>query len=266
MLEHMLDVVFPRRCAGCARGPWPLCHSCRSQVEPLRPPWCRRCGSPSFGDRGTCPDCPPAPIAMSRAAFRFHGPIRSAVHRLKFAGWRPVAQALGEAMAASWAQPDVDVVTWVPLSPRRRAERGFDQARVLAQVVGPRLGLPVVPLLAHDVGDRSTQARRDRVGRLAAMQGRFRACLPVRGTVLLVDDVLTTGATASACAAALVHGGAERVYVLTAARALTPRRRETSPQPRGAPVYSAPGSRPGLWLPGDPISGSRCQPRAKRPT
>ncbi|HET9722701.1 MAG TPA: double zinc ribbon domain-containing protein [Actinomycetota bacterium] len=232
MLEHLLDVVFPRRCAGCARGAWPLCRSCRAQVQPLAPPWCLRCGSPSFGERPTCPDCPPAPIAVARSPFRFHGPVRSAVHRLKFAGWRPVAQALGEAMVASWTQTDVDVVTWVPLSPRRRAERGFDQARALARVVAPGLGLPAVALLARDADDRSTQARRDRAGRLAAMQGRFRVRLPVNGTVLLVDDVLTTGATASACAAALVRGGAERVCVLTAARAFTPR-------PGGAGILGA---------------------------
>jgi ComF family protein len=223
MLEHLLDVVFPRRCAGCARGPWPFCPTCRSQIHPLTPPWCRRCGSPSFGGRSTCPDCPPPPIAVARSAFRFHGPVRSAVHRLKFAGWRPVAQALGEAMAAAWTGTDSDAVTWVPLSPRRRAERGFDQARALAEVVAPRLGVPALALLASDQEDRSTQARRDRAGRLAAMEGRFRVCSPVRGTVLLVDDVLTTGATASACATALARGGADRVDVLTAARAITPR-------------------------------------------
>lgn len=234
MLEHLLDVVFPRRCAGCARGPWPFCPSCRAQVQALTPPWCRRCGSPSLGGRSTCPDCPPPPIAMARSAFRFQGPVRLAIHRLKFAGWRPVAQALGEAMAMAWTRTDVDLVTWVPLSPRRRSERGFDQARALAQVVAPRLGLPVLGLLARDGDDRSTQARRDRAGRLAAMEGRFRARVPTRGTVLLVDDVLTTGATASACATALVRGGADRVYLLTAARALTPR-------PSGA-VPAVPGA------------------------
>ena len=114
-------------------------------------------------------------------------------------------------MATVWTPSDVDVVTWVPLSPRRRAERGFDQAHELASVVAPRLGLPALALLARDADDRSTQARRDRAGRLAAMEGRFRVRVPVRGTVLLVDDVLATGATASACAAVLERGGADRV-------------------------------------------------------
>jgi predicted amidophosphoribosyltransferase len=199
--------------------------------------------------------------------------VRSAVHRLKFSGWRPVAEALGEAMARAWAETEPDgpevpleVVTWVPLSRRRAAERGFDQARALALVVGRRLGLPVVPLLAREGDDRSTQARRDRAGRLAAMQGRFRARTPPPGAVLLVDDVLTTGATASACAAALERGGARHVSLLTAARALTPRPRAASTPHEGAPIYSPMGSRSGLWLPGESLPGSRCQPRAKRPT
>ncbi len=264
-------MLFPPRCAGCGRGPWPFCPTCRGQVQPLTPPWCRRCGSPSAGDRPTCPDCPPPPIALARSAFRFHGPVRSAVHRLKFSGWRPVAEALGEAMARAWADPDVravplQAVTWVPLSRRRAAERGFDQARALALVVGRRLGLPAVPLLAREGDDRSTQARRDRAGRLAAMQGRFRARMPPPGAVLLVDDVLTTGATASACSSALERAGARRVCLLTAARALTPRRSGGSTAPAGASVYSATGSRPGLWLPGESLPASRCQPRAKRPT
>lgn len=226
MLGPVLDALFPRRCAGCARGPWPFCEACRGAVQPLEPPWCRRCGSPALGDRATCPDCPPPPIHLARAAFRFHGPIRSATHRLKFSGWRAVAEALGDAMARAWEAGGVqdvpEVVGWVPLSRRRAAERGFDQARALAGVVGTRLDLPVRPLLARDGGDRATQARRDREERLAAMQGRFHARVPPPAHVLLVDDVLTTGATASACAEALVRAGAHRVDVLTAARALTP--------------------------------------------
>lgn len=256
MLEALLEVLYPGRCAGCGRGPWPFCDACRDRVRPLAPPWCLRCGSPRWGARVTCRDCPPEPISLARAAFHFSGPVRAAVHRLKFAGWRPVARALGLAAAETWLGTGFpcEVVTWVPLSRRRRAERGFDQAEALARVVGRRLGVPVRRLLARARDDPLTQARRDRAGRLEAMRGRFTARTGVRGRVLLVDDVLTTGATASACAAALLEGGAARIGVLTAARAL-----------RLDGIVDV-GSRPGLWLPGERLPGSRCQPRAKRPT
>jgi predicted amidophosphoribosyltransferase len=155
---------------------------------------------------------------VARAAFAFDGPIRSAVHRLKFSGWRDVALALGGAMASAW-DGEAEVATWVPLSSRRRRERGFDQARALARVVGPRIGLPLAPLLQRR-GDPSPQARRGRAERLAAMRDRFSARDVSHGRVLLVDDVLTTGATAAACAQALVAAGAREVSVLTAARAL----------------------------------------------
>lgn len=223
MLETLLDVLYPRRCVGCGRGPWPFCDRCRQRVRVLEPPWCLRCGSPRAGARVRCPDCPPAPISLARAAFRFDGPLRTAVHRLKFAGWRPVARALGVAAAEVWLGSGFrcDLATWVPLSGRRRAERGFDQAEALARVVARRLEVPVHPLLVRRGGDDAlTQARRDRAGRLEAMRGRFVARGPVSGSVLIVDDVLTTGATAAACAQALIGAGARRVGVLTAARSL----------------------------------------------
>jgi predicted amidophosphoribosyltransferase len=136
-----------------------------------------------------------------------------------------------------------DVVTWVPLTRRRKAERGFDQAKILAVRVGGELGVPVRGLLRRAVST-GPQALRDAAERRAAMRGSFvvrdRASVPAR--VLLVDDVLTTGATAAACAEALLRAGASRVTLLVAARALLR---------AGRRAYTRPGPRPGLWLPGD---------------
>ena len=255
MLGSLVDALYPRRCAGCASGPWPFCDRCRAQLVPLGRPRCERCGAPAVRDATTCPHCPPEPIAHARAAFLFDGPARIAVHRLKFAGWRPVADALGEAMARSW-DLRADAVAWVPLSRRRRAQRGFDQAHALARVVGRRLDLPVVPILRR-TADAGPQARRSGRERREAMRGVFRVRRPPPPRVVLVDDVLTTGATAAACAEAMLAEGAREVAVLTAARAASA---------AVAHLYSAPGTRPGLWLPGERLPGSRGQPRAKRPT
>jgi ComF family protein len=243
VLARALDVVFPPRCAGCRASTWPFCDRCRQDMQALAPPWCERCGVPSpKGPVPACRECPPESIARSRAPFVFEGPARASVHQLKYGGVRGVARALGAAMATC-APPGADVVTWVPLARRRRAERGFDQAKVLAVAVGREMQVPVRGLLRRVVA-AGPQAKRDAVARRAAMRGSFavrdRASIPRR--VLLVDDVLTTGATAAACADVLLAHGAERVTLVVAARALLR---------RGRPAYTRPGPRPGLWLPGD---------------
>jgi competence protein ComFC len=214
----LLDALFPKRCAGCGSGSWPFCSACRALLVVLRPPWCVRCGAPSVRDADGCRHCPPVPISSARAPFLFDGPVRRAVHRLKFAGWRPVADALGGAMAEV-LEADVDVVTWVPLSRRRRASRGYDQARALATVVGRARSLDVTPLLRRTGDPPVSQARRTGAERRLAMRGLFEPMTEPPRRVLLVDDVLTTGATAGACAEQLVAAGAREVSLLTAARA-----------------------------------------------
>src|SRR5262245_47156718 len=218
MLARALEVVFPPRCAGCGGDAWPFCPSCRRSLEALSKPWCRRCGAPG-SDVEACPDCPPAPIDLARAPFRYAGPAKAAVHRLKFGGWRSVAAALAEAIVAI-ELPPVDAVTWVPLARRRLGERGFDQARALAAAVGRRPDRPVIRSLRRDAIGGS-QARRDASERRTAMRGAFApAGRPVPPRVLLVDDVLTTGATAADCARALREAGARTVVLATAARSV----------------------------------------------
>lgn len=243
-MRSLLDLVFPMRCAGCSRGAWPFCARCRAKLGAISPPICIRCGRPWAEDVEGCRDCPPPEIAWARAPFLYEGPIRSALYRLKFSGWKAVSEALGAAMAEAH-EHHVDVVTWVPLGRKRKANRGYDQARALARVVGRRLRLPVAPLLRR-VAETGPQARRGAAERRLAMKGVFvatdRARPPPR-TVLLVDDVLTTGATAAECAAALHAAGVENVALLTAARAV----RWDVPER----CYARRDSRPGLWLPGD---------------
>jgi ComF family protein len=245
MLGRVLDVVFPRRCAGCGDGPWPFCRACRGGLVAFEPPWCERCGHPSALAVPSCRACPPPPVTSARAPFAYEGPAREAIHRLKFAGWRDVASALAAAIAACPDRAEADAITWVPLARRRLAERGYDQARALAVALARETGLPAVRLLRRTVAT-GPQARRGAADRRAAMRGAF---VPVRSApprVLLVDDVLTSGATAAACAEALVEGGVQEVHVVAAARAV----RSLRSHPPGA--YPRVGPRPGLWLPGEP--------------
>jgi ComF family protein len=242
MSGALLDVLFPLRCAGCETGPWPFCPGCRAELVVITPPLCGRCGRPTEEPLPRCRDCPPPPIEIARSPLLYSGPVRVALHRLKFSGWRAVARGLAGAMAAVNAF-DADTVTWVPLAPARRARRGFDQARALGLAVAARLSLPALPLLAR-TADTPPQARRSAVERRRAMRGAFRHAgrgPPER--VLLVDDVLTTGATAAECARVLRSAGAAHVGLLTAARALS--------GPIPARCYSRTDSRLSLWLPGD---------------
>jgi predicted amidophosphoribosyltransferase len=189
-----------------------------------------------------CRDCPPPEIAVARAPFLFEGPARRAIHRLKFSGWRSVADALADAIVTV-GPPPADAVTWVPLARARLASRGYDQARALAGAVAARTGIRAVPLLRRAT-DTGPQARRRGEERHRAMRGAFRPHgRPAPPRVLLVDDVLTTGATAAACARALQEAGAREVGLVTAARAFS-----GSLPPRYTPPT---GPRPGLWLPGD---------------
>jgi len=267
VLGSMLDILFPRRCVACAAPGWPFCARCSPAVGMVSLPWCERCGRPFDAAVATCRDCPPPPISWARSAFLYDGPVRRGVMRLKFGGARVVAEAFAGPMAAvlgaelSRAPPTGRVVvTWVPLAARRKRLRGYDQAELLARQVARRAGLPAARLLRR-TRETPPQARRQGADRHEVMTGSFSAVAGARvpPDVILVDDVLTSGATAAGCVRALLLGGARTVAVLTAARSLggaIPSRCYTA----------APGPDLGLWLPGGSSPGSRCQSQAKRPT
>ena len=218
MRRVVLDLLFPKACAACGEGSWPFCPTCLEALTPIKRPMCARCGAPTLVDVALCDQCPPPDVDRARSAFVFGGPLRKAIHRLKFAGDRGVAAALGAAMAAVLDR-EPDVITWVPLSRARVAERGYDQARALARSVSHRTGTPVLGLLARSL-DLPPQALRGAAERRRALADAFSASRRPPARVLLVDDVMTTGATAAECARALKLAGAIDVEVLTAGRAM----------------------------------------------
>ena len=216
----LLDLLFPPRCAACGDAGWPLCRGCTDRVGVISAPWCERCGRPWEEAAPSCADCPPGSIGAARAPFLYDGPLARAIRGMKFSGWHAVGASLAGGMAEVAADLlPADLVTWVPLSRRRRARRGFDQAEVLARAAAAILGVPVRSLLVR-ARDTRAQARQTGPERRRALQDAFAARATVEGTVLLIDDVLTTGATASACARALRRAGAGPVHLLTAARSL----------------------------------------------
>jgi predicted amidophosphoribosyltransferase len=153
------------------------------------------------------------------AVMRYEGGGRRLVLALKYGNARPVVQALAGAMARRVRHERVDVVTWAPTSAVRRRRRGYDQAELLARAVAWRLGVPCRRLLHRLDDPRGPQTGRSRVERLDGPA--FVARRRVRGAVLVVDDVVTTGATLRAAEAALLAGGARSVRTVAAAATLS---------------------------------------------
>jgi ComF family protein len=239
MFGPFLDALFPPRCLGCSGAGAPFCVNCRAGLTPLLPPGCRRCGRPLPRDVDRCRDCPPEPIAWSRSLYLYAGPARAALIRLKFTGWRSAAAMLAPEFALTARSAPIrtirPTVTWAPLGRRRRRARGFDQAQALALALSGETGWPVERLLTR-AAETGPQAQRSGRARRRALAGAFVAVGTPPPFVVLVDDVLTTGATAAACAEALTRAGARRVGVLTVARALG----------GGVPIHRAPSGQPDI--------------------
>ena len=221
------DIVFPPRCAGCGQAGARFCAACQLSLAALPPPVCNLCGYPlAEGDARPCLACRQAasdPLAGIRSAAFFEGPLRQALHSLKYKRDIILADTLAQVLAEAWrayALPG-DLVMPVPLSRERLRERGYNQAALLAQGFADLAGLAYTPRGVARVRQTASQvglsASRRRENLAGAFKGESRA---VAGrTVMLIDDVCTTGSTLRACAEALKAAGAAEVWGLTVARA-----------------------------------------------
>ena len=226
LLEAIPALLFPDRCGACeALCGGPFCPPCAETLLPV-PAGCPLCGEP--GDEALlpalrprrCARCrkAPPPYARAQAAFLHGGALSEAIHRLKYEGREELARPLA-ALFAACEPPRADVVAPIPLHDTRLRERGYDQAALLAREAGRRFGLPVRALLAR-VRPTRQQVGLDRTRRDQNVRAAFRALPGAAGVrVCLIDDVLTTGATAAEAARALAAAGAIRVEVRTLARA-----------------------------------------------
>ena len=233
-----LDLLYPPLCPVCDRGldagrRDPLCRACWAGIERIAPPCCATCGlplpafEPASGDRAPrCPTCVAGapPFDYARAAGAYSGVLRDALHALKFGGKRTLARPLAALMLEQCGAvlgPDVDALVPVPLAPGRERERGFNQAMLLAGHLSAASGLPVKPRWLSR--RRSTRPQTElTVGERRTNVARaFAASSRVAGAhVVLVDDIVTTGATAAECARTLRAAGARAVGVLAVARVL----------------------------------------------
>lgn len=205
MLHRLLALLFPPRCVLChkflQKDEQDLCHSCRKAA-----PNCEKTNFPfSF-------------LAGWTAVWYYKDTVRESLLRYKFAGRQSYASAYGRALAMKLQTSeltDFDILTWVPVSSLRRMRRGYDQVELLANATAKELGIAPCKTLKKIRNTPPQSGIKDIYRRRANVLGAYRPVKPenIRGKrILLLDDIITTGATASECARVLLTAGAKEVY------------------------------------------------------
>jgi ComF family protein len=233
-VAQVADWFYPRVCPGCGaisdRPGYHLCAACFARIELHDQSLCGTCGAPAEGGVahafvcGACQEARPA-FDRARSAGHFHGVLREQVHQFKYGSalWlrHDLADLLLGCLAAHFVPGEVDVVVPVPLHPARERERSYNQSALLAQEVARRLDRRFDRRSLERVRRTQSQTQFDAAHRRMNILGAFAVRRPewvAQRCVLLVDDVMTTGATLAECARVLKKAGARKVWAVTAAR------------------------------------------------
>ena len=216
----MLQLLLPQRCLACGRTGSQVCAACLRALPRLKPPFCERCGAPTAWPVRRCAECSGRRLAFTsaRAAVAYDVRVRAIVAGWKERGLRRLAELAADVVAEQLLRPAVDALTFVPPDRNRRLERGHHPAERLARELGERWELPILGALRR-TGAAPRQRGLDVATRRRNVRGAF-AGRKASGRICLVDDVYTSGSTASAASSALRAGGARSVEVVTFARTL----------------------------------------------
>jgi len=236
LITGFWQLLYPPRC-GCCGSPVSalqsdcLCTSCSSQITFLHSPLCCCCGaglSPDAGVEnrwcGSCLKKPPV-FDTARSLFAYQGPVRTLLHRLKYASDTRAALTMGSLIEQAGdvrSKRAYDLIIPVPLFRSRLRQRGLNQALVLAKMIFPGQKEKIEPMLLIRVKNTLSQTRLSGKERRKNLRGAFAinpGSAPVAGRVCLVDDIFTTGTTATECTRILKKNGADSVDILTCARA-----------------------------------------------
>ena len=247
LFDTVLGMLFPPKCPGCGvlgsvpfaeSGMWSrdpaglFCEACRQGLAPIVPPYCTRCGLPFVSKEGpghTCSECLAEKqfFEKARAFGVYDGTLLAAIHQFKYGKRlslsRPLAGLVRQAFYQCWEKEDIDLIVPVPLHVTRLRERGFNQAYLLVTRWARPEGLLCDGTSLWRCRRTEPQTGLSRQERRANMRRAFAVRKPEifqEKRILLIDDVLTTGATVNACAQVLMAVGAARVDVLTLARAV----------------------------------------------
>ncbi len=216
----LLDLLFPQRCLVCELPGAAVCPRCAASLPRLGGSLCARCGAPAVWPVERCRECAGRRLAFSsaRAAVEYDRSVRAIVGAWKERGLRRLCSLAADLVEEVVPRPDIELIAYVPPDGERGLLRGYHPPAGLARELGARWQLPVRSLL-----QRTRPLPRQRglspAARRRNVRGAFRA-RPARGTVVLVDDVYTTGSTVAAAASALRAAGVRRVEVVSFARAV----------------------------------------------
>jgi competence protein ComFC len=220
-LSALADLFYPERCVGCERRASDvLCRTCFDALPRVGSPVCGRCGLPTAFATFVCEECKNVDFGFqsARAPLKYDGVGKQVVHALKYRGYkRVVGRLAAPLMLQVVGEGHFDAVVPVPLHSSRLRKRGFNQAELLARGVAEKLKATVSDTLEVVRGTRD-QVELSAAQRRANVAGAYTATKPLRGKILLIDDVFTTGATMSACAGTMVRAGAKEVHALSLCR------------------------------------------------
>ena len=218
------DWVFPPECAGCGKPGFRFCPECWKQIELLDHSICPKCGAPSDSDR-ICNSCVKSqpPYEMLRSYALFQDPLRKAIHHLKYKQDLALAVTLAEPLM-DWMYNQLkwqfDMILTVPLNQERLKTRGFNQSNLISFPISLALHVPFLPNSVRRFKNTLSQVGLSALQRKENVKDAFIADESiVKGkTILLIDDVVTTGATIVSCSEALIKAGALKVYCLSVAK------------------------------------------------
>ncbi len=236
-LTDLADIIFPSRCVICGIVLYNneiiyICPECLSRVSFVKTPFCSCCGLPFVNYEGTdhlCGECVSSKqyFSLARSLGEFKQPLMDVIHRFKYKGEISVGETLGRLMAEfeynSFDPGEYSLILPVPLHLKRLKERGFNQSVILAREVAKKNSIPLDFRTLKRTIHTKPQTGLGRKQRSANVKGSF--IVTDRGkidgkSVVLIDDVYTTGSTVRECARILLENGAEKVAVLTLARAV----------------------------------------------
>lgn len=229
ILQLILQLLFPRRCPVCDEIVYPygekICAGCRKKLKYLTPPWCLRCGKKlNDEEKEFCQDCRQKShnFLRGRALYEY-GSVSSSIYRLKYSKRQEYADFYGEEIACFLGdfirEVRPDALIPIPLHRKRLVKRGYNQAELLAEAVGRKLGVPVYGKLVKRVKNTAPLKRQNPQERQNNLKKAFIIMQnDVKlDTIILIDDIYTTGSTVDEVADVLKRHGVKKVYVITLA-------------------------------------------------